>query len=227
VALKRPRSILFPLWKKDFNRWDFRFSQRQLWRWLSSGMLRRVMWWVLIDVSDMLTSYSIIALMVDYTAQHAWRQPPTRPDYYFKETCRLHEYVMHIIPRSALVNCFWKKTVGICKRKNYKIIITRSKQMHRAWVSIWTIFQFCSKSDNSSEHFTWYGSWGCKVSVFCSFGHLFPGTAGVCLQVHTVLQTRNTDTDTSHDNLHALLCASGAQIGSSSANICVNEKCLL
>jgi hypothetical protein len=29
------------------------------------------MWWVLIDVSDMLTSYSIIALMVDYTAQHA------------------------------------------------------------------------------------------------------------------------------------------------------------
>jgi hypothetical protein len=29
----------------DLSGWDFRFSCRRVWRWLSSGMLRRVVWW--------------------------------------------------------------------------------------------------------------------------------------------------------------------------------------
>jgi hypothetical protein len=32
--------------------WDFRFSRWRVWRWLSSGMLRRVAFWLFSDVSE-------------------------------------------------------------------------------------------------------------------------------------------------------------------------------
>jgi hypothetical protein len=35
----------YEYWKTEYlTRWDFRFSRRRVWRWLSSGMLRRVDW---------------------------------------------------------------------------------------------------------------------------------------------------------------------------------------
>jgi hypothetical protein len=45
-----------PCWR------DFRFSRRRIWRWLSSGLLRRVVWYKFTEVSEMLTA-SIIRAM--------------------------------------------------------------------------------------------------------------------------------------------------------------------
>jgi hypothetical protein len=55
--------------------WDFRFSRRLVWRWLSSGMLRRVVWYKFTDGSEV-PAASIIRrwLLPHYTAQHPRRQ---------------------------------------------------------------------------------------------------------------------------------------------------------
>jgi hypothetical protein len=63
--------------------WDFRFSRRRVQRWLSSGMLRCAVWWILTDVSNVLngliteaanTSETSVHLP-DHPGQHPIRQP--------------------------------------------------------------------------------------------------------------------------------------------------------
>jgi hypothetical protein len=44
--------------------WHFGFSWRRVWRWLPSGVLRRVEWLILTEVSEELTVSIIIALMM-------------------------------------------------------------------------------------------------------------------------------------------------------------------
>jgi hypothetical protein len=79
-------SILISFWKLwylkihqgDVFLWDFRFSWRQVWRWMSSGLLRHVVWWKLTDVSEVLAAsiigWIISKLLPDYTAQQPRRQ---------------------------------------------------------------------------------------------------------------------------------------------------------
>jgi hypothetical protein len=41
-----------PFWRIE-RLWDFRFSRRRIWRWLSSGMLRRAGWQKFTDVTEL------------------------------------------------------------------------------------------------------------------------------------------------------------------------------
>jgi hypothetical protein len=50
------RKIWYEVLNKYAEWWDFRFSRRRVWRWLSSGMLRHVVWYIWTDVSEMLTA---------------------------------------------------------------------------------------------------------------------------------------------------------------------------
>jgi hypothetical protein len=43
-------------------RWDFRFSRRRVWIWLSSGMLHRVVLHKLTDVSEVFTALSVLMM---------------------------------------------------------------------------------------------------------------------------------------------------------------------
>jgi hypothetical protein len=59
--------------------WHFRFSRRRVWRWLSSGMLCRVVWKIFTDVSEVLCCHhqgdepcrSISTRLQDATSQKA------------------------------------------------------------------------------------------------------------------------------------------------------------
>jgi hypothetical protein len=51
-----------PPWEPQITCWDFRFSRRRVWGWLSSGLLRRVVWYKLADVSEVLTAPIIRAI---------------------------------------------------------------------------------------------------------------------------------------------------------------------
>jgi hypothetical protein len=64
---------------------DFRFSRRRVWRWLSSGLLRRVVWQKLTDVSEVLVEvyrrfrgsnhiWNVGKPLPDYTAEQPRRQ---------------------------------------------------------------------------------------------------------------------------------------------------------
>jgi hypothetical protein len=54
-----------------YNLWDFRISWRRAWRWLSSGLLRRVIWYKFTDVSEVLTA-SIIRAMCFWIKMLEW-----------------------------------------------------------------------------------------------------------------------------------------------------------
>jgi hypothetical protein len=43
--------------------WNLRLSRRRVWRWLSSGLLRRVVWWKFTDVSEVLATSIIRAII--------------------------------------------------------------------------------------------------------------------------------------------------------------------
>jgi hypothetical protein len=56
--------------------WDFRFSRRRVWRWLSSRMLRLVVWQKFTDVSlwwRQQAPLNVDKLLPDYTTQHPRR----------------------------------------------------------------------------------------------------------------------------------------------------------
>jgi hypothetical protein len=48
ICLKGPRNTTKILGQ---NKWDLSFSRRRVWRWLSSGLSRSVVWWKFCDVS--------------------------------------------------------------------------------------------------------------------------------------------------------------------------------
>jgi hypothetical protein len=63
--------------------WAFRFSRRRVWRWLSSGMLRRVVSYKLTDVSEVLTASRIRAILHDDDggSKHLWSVGQCLRDY--------------------------------------------------------------------------------------------------------------------------------------------------
>jgi hypothetical protein len=66
---------------------DLGFSRRRVWRWMSSGLLCRVVWQNFTDVSDVLAA-SIIRTthLPDYTEQQPRRQPSSSIPYCLQNT---------------------------------------------------------------------------------------------------------------------------------------------
>jgi hypothetical protein len=66
-----PLKKIFVFWRTSPIGWDLRFSRRRLWRWLSSGMLRRGR---CPDDGDSKHLWNVCKLLPDCTAQHSTRQ---------------------------------------------------------------------------------------------------------------------------------------------------------
>jgi hypothetical protein len=52
--------------------WDFRFSRRRVWSWLSSGLLRRLVWYKFTDVLEVLAASIIRVMSGDRDRKHLW-----------------------------------------------------------------------------------------------------------------------------------------------------------
>jgi hypothetical protein len=55
-------------------RWDFRLPRWRVWRWLSSGMLRRVIWQILTDVSEVITAFIMRTISKTVSVYHTTRR---------------------------------------------------------------------------------------------------------------------------------------------------------
>jgi hypothetical protein len=54
--------------QRDQVLWNFRFSQRRVWRWLSCQMLRHVVWWKFTDSSEVLVASIIWGMEASETS---------------------------------------------------------------------------------------------------------------------------------------------------------------
>jgi hypothetical protein len=72
--------------------WDCRFWHRRVWRWLSSGKLRRVVWYKMTDVSELLTASVLMMKTVSTSETSVNIYQTTRCN--MPEDSHLHEISM-------------------------------------------------------------------------------------------------------------------------------------
>jgi hypothetical protein len=123
-----------PTTRPNESRWDFRFSQRRVWRWLSSGMLWCVVWQILTDVSEYLTA-SVIRAMIEALSS-------SEASVRIYETIRrnIPEY-SHIIIKVILLPLYQNTTLAM----NYSSLM----------LNVMDRFQL---SFSSTEIFSWHSS---------------------------------------------------------------------
>jgi hypothetical protein len=71
-----------------FMTWDMRFSRRRVWRWLSSGLLRRVVGQKFTGVSEIRAASIIRAMIDDGGSKYLWNVGKLLPDYMVQQPRR-------------------------------------------------------------------------------------------------------------------------------------------
>jgi hypothetical protein len=88
-------------------------SRRRVWRWLSSGMLRRVVWQKFTNVSEVLAASIIRAMCDDWGSKHIWNVSKHIPDYMAQQLRRQPSLCLSIVfillYKLISVDYRWKK----------------------------------------------------------------------------------------------------------------------
>jgi hypothetical protein len=131
--------------RQSGNDWDFRFSRRRVWSWLSSELLRRV-WETLADVSGSLLPPSLRCYLDEGGSKHLWNVSKRLPDYtaqqsrrqpYFRNDCFIVSARYRIRSFLAITNlsyCMlilsWMLQLTFCQVRLLDVLILQSRLLY-------------------------------------------------------------------------------------------------